>query len=315
MLQQTQVKTVIPYYERFLARFPDIEHLAAADLQDIIKAWEGLGYYARARNFHFAAQTVMATYGGRIPDDRSLFIQLKGVGEYIASAVLSIAFGKPLAAVDGNVKRVLARLHCIEDPVNRPASHKIFKKAACALLDTSSPGTFNQAMMELGALVCTPRDPDCAKCPINRECTAHLSGKAKDYPRRIPAKKIPEYHVAVGVVRKKGKMLITRRPPEGLLGGLWEFPGGKVKPGESARQACMREIAEETGLKIRSGPLLARVRHAYTHFKIIMDVFECRYQSGRVKLNGPESFRWIKPQEIDQYPFPGANHKFIPLLK
>ena len=315
MLQQTQVQTVVPYYRRFLDRFPDVKSLAAADLQDVLKLWEGLGYYSRARNLHQAAQTVAAEYGGIIPDGITEFRKLKGVGDYIASAVMSIAFGRPYAVLDGNVKRVLARLHEIGEPVNHSSAKKVFKQAAEALLDAGNPGIFNQAVMELGALVCKPKNPHCGVCPIQRFCGACRSGTVDRYPRRIRSAKIPEYQIAVGVVCKNSRMLITRRKPEGLLGGLWEFPGGKVKKGETAEAACIREIAEETGLKIRVDSHLTRVRHAYTHFKIAMDVFICRYESGNVALNGPDDHRWIGWTEIDHYPFPGANRKFIPLLK
>lgn len=315
MLQQTQVQTVVPYYHGFIHRFPDVQCLAAADLQDVLKCWEGLGYYGRARNLHHAANTVMTHCWGTIPDTLKEFRQLKGVGEYIAAAVMSIAFGYPHAVVDGNVKRVLARLYMIDNPVNQSASHKVFRHVAETLLDTSEPGIFNQAIMELGALVCKPVNPECSNCPVCSYCKAWKSRTAARYPKRVRSKKTPEYHIAVGVVRKNGRILITQRKTEGLLGGLWEFPGGKVKNGESAQAACVREIAEETGLTVCVDSYLTRIKHAYTHFKIAMDVFICTHESGRVKLSGPEDFRWIKLKEIKQYPFPGANHKFIPLLR
>ena len=314
MLQQTQVQTVIPYYRRFIRRFPDIRTLAGAGLEDVLKQWEGLGYYGRARNLHQAARTVVDQHGGIIPETPEDFRRLKGVGEYIAAAVASIAFGRPLAVVDGNVKRLLARLYAIDAPVNRSSSHKIFRQAADRLLDTADPAAFNQAMMELGALVCRPGKPVCRDCPIHRFCRAFQAGTVDRFPQRVRSPKIPEYPIAVGVVRKNGRVLITRRKPEGLLGGLWEFPGGKIKKGETPEAACVREIAEETGLCVHVDAHLTRVRHAYTHFRILLDVFVCRYASGRVRLNGPDDYRWIKPGDTDRYPFPGANHKFIPLL-
>ncbi len=314
MLQQTQVKTVVPYYRRFIKRFPHVKALAAARLQDVLKLWEGLGYYGRARNLHTAARQVVKVNGGIVPESFKEFIALKGVGEYIGSAVMSIALGHPHAVVDGNVKRVLARRYLIESPVNDSSSHGKYRQAAEKLLDGSDPGTFNQAMMELGALVCKPRNPVCGSCPVRANCGAYQGGTVGQFPKRVKKAKIPEYHVAVGVVRKNGRMLITRRKPEGLLGGLWEFPGGKVKNGETAEAACIREIAEETGLVVSVDSYLTRVKHAYTHFKIAMDVFICRYESGSVNLNGPEDHRWIHLAQIAHYPFPGANHKFIPLL-
>ena len=200
MLQQTQVKTVLPYYEKFLHHFPGLEDLAGADLQDVLKLWEGLGYYARARNLHLAAKLVLEEYEGQIPSDWKAFQKLPGVGGYIASAVQSIAFGDPHAVTDGNVKRVLARLLKIDDPVNQPASHKIFREAASKLLDTRDPGNFNQAMMELGAMVCKPRKPECGFCPIPSFCLASQTDQTEDCPKRVQSKPVPRYHVLAGVI-------------------------------------------------------------------------------------------------------------------
>jgi A/G-specific adenine glycosylase len=313
MLQQTTVKTVVPYYRRFMERFPDLPHLAQADLQDVLKTWEGLGYYARARNLHRAARIVQQ-HGGCVPTDLNALKQLPGVGDYIAAALSSIAFNQPFPVVDGNVKRVLSRLQLIPSPVNRPTSHKVFSEAASELLDTRQPGTFNQALMELGALICKPRRPACTDCPIRRHCQAYVEGAVASYPKRFKKKPVPLRHISVGVVFNNGKVLITRRKPEGLLGGLWEFPGGRIENQESAQEACIREIREEVGLNVQIDSFLTRVRHAYTHFKIIMDVYCCHIVSGRVTLNGPTDHRWVYLDELSGYPFPKANHKFIPLL-
>ena len=315
MLQQTQVKTVIPYYLKFLDRFPDIKSLAGADMQKVLKIWEGLGYYARARNLHRAAKIVLDRYGGEVPAARQEFRELPGVGLYIASAVLSIAYGLPYAVVDGNVKRVLARLFLIDLPVNKASSLKTFRQIASELLHTRRPGIFNQAVMELGAIVCRSSNPLCNVCPLIKSCRAFKKQQVAKYPKRIQTKPIPTHHIAVGVVYKKDRVLITRRRPEGLLGGLWEFPGGKIGKKENAEQACIREIKEEANLNIKIDSIITRVKHAYTHFKVVLDVFRCSYVSGRVKLNGPVDYRWIRLSEIDAYPFPKANLKFIPLLE
>ena len=315
MLQQTQVKTVLNYYRRFLTKFPNIKRLAAADLQAVLKVWEGMGYYARARNLHRAAKAVVQDHGGRIPDKWEAFHNLPGVGDYIAAAVLSIAFDQPHAVVDGNVKRVLARLHKIHAPVNQTSSYSQFKEAAGKLLDSRQPGIFNQAMMELGALICKPRNPLCDACPLNHLCRAYKTQQVANFPKRQKLKATPQYHITVGVVFKNDRVLITRRKADGLLGGLWEFPGGKIKNGESAQAACIREIKEEVNLSVHIDRHLTKVKHAYTHFKIVMEVFCCNYESGRVKLKGPVAFRWIGFDEFKNYPFPKANHKFIPLLK
>ena len=315
MLQQTQVKTVIPYYLRFMEKYPTIGDLAGADLDALLKSWEGLGYYARCRNLHRAAHVVVRELDGRIPDTFAEFKALPGVGDYIASAVLSIAHGAPHAVVDGNVKRVLARLFCMDTPVNHSSAHKIFKVQAEELLDRERPGDFNQALMELGALVCTPKKPQCSTCPLTAFCQSLAADCVADFPKRLKAKKVPRHHISVGIVRRGKELLITRRKPEGLLGGLWEFPGGKVEAGETAEAACVREIKEETGLTVAVTGHLTRVAHAYTHFKIEMDVFYCDHVSGRVSLNGPTDHRWISRDRFSEFAFPKANLKFIPLIR
>jgi A/G-specific adenine glycosylase len=315
MLQQTRVETAVPYFRRFLQQFPDLSSLARSDLEEVLKAWEGLGYYARARNLHRAAGIVVAEHGGVVPADPDLLGKLPGVGSYIRAAVASIAFDRPLPAVDGNVKRVLARVLRIDAPVNRSSYHRIFEAAAKQLLDRRQPGDFNQAMMELGALTCTASQPTCPRCPVRNACSAFRQKGVDNYPVRLRSKKVPEYDIAVGVVCRDNRVLITRRKNDGLLGGLWEFPGGKIGTGEDPEAACVREIKEEVNLRVEVMGHLARVKHAYTHFKIVMEVFRCRYLSGRVKLSGPVDHRWIPIEEIDRFAFPKANHKFFPLLR
>jgi A/G-specific adenine glycosylase len=288
--------------------------LANANLQDVLCVWEGLGYYARARNLHRAAKVILEAYGGRIPSTWNEFRKLPGVGDYIAAAVQSIAFEQSHAVVDGNVKRVLARLLEIGAPMNKSASAKTFKKVSSELMDSLQPGIFNQAIMELGATVCKPQNPHCSICPLQSFCLAYRSHKVDEYPKRVKPKPSPEYQIAVGVVRKDNQYLITQRNPEGLLGGLWEFPGGKVREHEGAEKACIREIMEEVSLRVEIKSYVTRVKHAYTHFKILVDVFLCSYISGNVKLNGPVDYRWITLDDIDRYPFPKANRKFIPAL-
>ncbi len=314
MLQQTQVNTVIAYYERFIRAFPDIRALADADIQAVLKLWEGLGYYSRARNFHKAAKLVMARRGGAVPDDWDFFLSLPGVGDYIASAVQSIAFGKPEAVVDGNVKRVLARIFEIHAPVNGASSYDIFKETARTLLDPLDPGSFNQAVMELGALICRPRSPLCPDCPASQWCLASASGRVADFPVKIKKPPVPHHHLAIGVVEKKGKLLIVLRPETGLLGGLWEFPGGRINPDETPEAACFRILTESTGIHVSIRSYLTCIRHAYTHFKITADVYICDWASGRVRLNGPARHLWVTPDALHHYPFPKSNHKFMPQL-
>lgn len=315
MLQQTQVKTVIPYFEKFISEFPTIEELAKSNLQKVLKIWEGLGYYARARNLFKAAQIIINELEGNIPDDRKRFKKLPGVGEYIASAVQSIAFEQPHAAVDGNVKRVFARLFLMEVPVNKSDSYIQFKDIATKLLDKNNAGVFNQAVMELGAMICTPINPNCEECPIKKYCQALKSANVNEYPKRIQRKPVPVVHKVTGIVWNKNKLLIARRKSEGLLGGLWEFPGGDIKNSDSAEEACVRTIKDKTGIVSEIENYLTKVKHAYTHFKIEMEVFCCRYISGEIRLNGYDDYRWIKLDDVGNYAFPKANLKFVHLLK
>ena len=191
----------------------------------------------------------------------------------------------------------------------------LFQDAVATLFDPQSPGTFNQALMELGATVCRPQRPRCTACPLRGPCLAYQSATVSEYPKKVKKDPTPQYQISVGVVFKNGRVLITRRKTEGLLGGLWEFPGGKIKKGEDAESACIREIKEEVNLTIRVDSYLCRVKHAYTHFKIVMDVFCCSFVSGRVSLNGPVDHRWVGLEKVDDYPLPKANHKFLTKLK
>lgn len=315
MLQQTQVNTVLSYYRTFMKRFPTVHQLARAKEEAVLKTWEGLGYYARARNLHQAAAMVVDKHSGCVPDEWTELRRLPGIGDYIAAAVLSIAFQQPLAVLDGNVKRVLSRLGCIAIPVNRSTGGGVYQDLAQSLLNHNHPGLHNQAMMELGALVCSPRNPQCKPCPVASACCARHKGAVSQYPVRAAKSRPPLHHVAVGVVLKNGHLLITRRASKGLLGGLWEFPGGRQMTGETAEQACIREIREETGIDIDVIRRMSLVKHAYTHFKIEMTVFLCSHTAGSVVLNGPVDFRWVKPGDLEKYPFPKANLKFMPLLK
>ena len=314
MLQQTQVKKVVGYYERFIARFPSVQQLAAAPLQDVLKVWEGLGYYARARNLHKAAKVIVTELDGQIPEDYATFRKLPGVGDYSAAAVQSIAFDAPYAAVDGNIKRVLARLFLIESPINDARSAKAFQQQADELLDIKVPGLFNQAMMELGATVCRPQSPTCLVCPVNPFCKAFHTASQETFPKRKESKPTPEHHLAVGVIYKDRTVLITQRQLDGLLGGLWEFPGGRLAEGETAEAACVRYIAETLNLSVNNVRYLTRVRHAYTHFKVVVDVFQCDYQAGEVVLKGPRDAEWIEITALRKYPLPRTVHKFLEKL-
>jgi A/G-specific adenine glycosylase len=311
MLQQTQVRTVEPYYHRFISRYPDVIRLARADLQSVLKLWEGLGYYSRARNLHKAAGIVASCMDGRMPDTWEALRGLPGIGDYIAAAVLSIAFGRAHAVVDGNVKRVMARLFLLDAPVNQASSHKVFHTLADRLLDKHNPGRHNQAAMELGALVCTPRAPRCPECPAGRFCAARRKGLTHLYPRRNRRQPVPTRRSVAGVVLKSGRMLLVRRPEDGLLGGLWEFPGGALPEGADPAVACRLQLKRAVNLDVRVARHMATISHSYTHFRLKLELYLCEWKSGRVCLSGPSDFKWLTVSGVGALPLHGAMHKAL----
>lgn len=314
MLQQTQVVTVIPYYERFLKRLPAFETLARARRETVYKLWEGLGYYSRAANLHRAAQIVVRDYNGRLPQTAEELMKLPGIGRYTAGAIASIAFNEPAPIVDGNVARILCRIYLIRQNPKTTVTQKRIWRLAEELVCTKRPGDLNQSLMELGACVCKPLNPDCPNCPVRRSCLARLEGVQNDLPVRSQSKRLPHAIVAVGIVYKDGKILIGKRRPEGLLGGLWEFPGGKKERGESLKAAVAREVKEETGVEVAVGRRLAIVKHTYSHFRITMHAFICEYVSGTACPLGCEQVRWVAPARLKRFAFPAANRKLIEML-
>ncbi len=311
MLQQTQVATAIPYYTDFIRRFPQPADLASADVQEVLKRWEGLGYYSRARNLHRAAGIVVSRFAGRVPDDPDAFRTLPGVGEYITAAVMSIAFNHMLAVVDGNVKRVLARLLEMDTPVNHSRAYKEFKKPAAQLICPQRPAAYNQALMELGALVCRPGKPTCDACPLTGLCLARRHGTATAYPRRLAAKKVPHRHLIVGIILKKDKLLVQRRPENGLLGGMWEFPAAPTNRKKETHQSVVDALAQRTGLTVQVERHLSDIRHAYTHFRLTAKVYLCRHRAGRVRIKEAGSHRWLKRRALDGLPLHKAARKCL----
>ncbi len=314
MLQQTQVRTVIPYYQRWLAQFSTIEQLALADLQQVLKAWEGLGYYTRARNLHRAAQEIMEHYGGVFPTRLAEVLALPGIGRTTAGGILSAAFNQPVAILDGNVKRVLARLVAL--PVPPAKAMKQLWQFSETLLDQEHPREFNQALMDLGATVCTPKKPDCNSCPWTSHCQAYNLGMQCDLPMREQSSPLPHKTIGVAVIwNEQGQILIDRRRPEGLLGGLWEFPGGKIELGETVEECIKREIQEELGIEIEVGDRLITINHAYSHFSVTLTVHHCRHLTGVPQPIESDEIRWVTLDEIDQFPFPKANSQIIAALR
>lgn len=313
MLQQTQVKTVIPYYYRWLAQFPTLQDLAAADLQQVLKVWEGLGYYSRARNLHKAAQQIVQNHNGIFPNQLDLVLALPGIGRTTAGGILSAAFNLPVPILDGNVKRVLARLVALPVPPARATSQWELSET---LLDRNQPRDFNQALMDLGATICTPKNPKCDFCPWISYCQAYNLGIQSQIPMREASSPLPHKFIGVAVIwNEEKKILIDRRKPEGLLGGLWEFPGGKIEPGETIQECIQREIKEELAIDIEVGTHLITIEHAYTHFRVTLNVYHCRHLSGEPQPLECDEIRWVTLEEIDQYPFPKANIQIIEALR
>jgi A/G-specific adenine glycosylase len=316
MLQQTRVETVVSYYERFLARFPSVRALASAPLEQVLKMWEGLGYYARARNLHAAARQVVTTHGGQLPDTFEELLALPGVGRYIAGAVASIAFGRDVPAVDGNVRRVLCRVLEIREDVTRSAVQASLETLAASLLPAGQAGTFNEALMELGATVCTPRSPHCDHCPLRDLCQAHAKEVPESLPVKRPRRSVPHYEVAAAVtIRDDGSVLLAQRNTDDMLGGLWEFPGGKREDGETLSECLVREMREELDVGIEVGELLTVVRHAYTHFRITLHAFCCRLVDGQPRCLDCAAFRWVLPVEMDALPMSVADLKVAQALR
>ena len=315
MLQQTQVATVVPYFEQWMMRFPDIQTLAGAPLDDVLKCWEGLGYYSRARNLHRAAQQVVAEHAGQLPANRDALLRLPGIGRYTAGAILSLAFGQAEPVLDGNVRRVLCRIHDIAEDTRKPDAAERLWVLAQELVEAAPPGRagdMNEGLMELGALICTPGVPDCPACPLADQCRARANGTEKERPLKAAKKQPPHYHVTAGVLQDaEGRYLIVRRPAEGLLGGLWGFPGsgaGACEEGAvqtDALAVCLADALRETlGIEATVGEALPAIRHAYTHFRITLHPFRCRLAKTEPQALGYPAVRWVAGAEMSSYAFP-----------
>jgi len=302
MLQQTRVDTVIPYFLRWMHAFPDILALAAASEDEVLKAWEGLGYYARVRAMQRAARQLMLHHDRQLPADYQELLKLPGIGPYTAAAIASMAFGLNYAVVDGNVKRVLARLVPYTQPVNTPAAESELQRTARELLPAGNAGDYNQALMELGALVCLPRKPRCDQCPLPVICAAFQQGTQAELPLMKEKAAIPHLVVTAGILRHHGTVLIAKRPANGLLGGLWEFPGGKVEDGETHTAALTRELVEELGITAHIGNWVGTYRHAYTHFRVTLHAYEVTSSEHALNPLHHAELRWVSLTELEDFP-------------
>ena len=311
MLQQTQVDTVIPYYTRFLREFPTFQDLARAPSDRVLKAWEGLGYYTRARNLHKTARYIVDSFHGTVPDVYDDLSSLPGLGPYTTAAVLSIAYDRDYAVLDGNVIRVLCRLFDIRDDIAQTRTRTSLQKLADDLLQSGDAGEYNQAIMELGATVCRPRAPRCASCPISEHCAALQAGAAESLPVKAPKKPRPQYTLGVGIVFRNERVLIARRPENGLLAGLWEFPSARQFQEEPLSDTCIRAVREATGVDASVRDRFRTVKHAFTHFSVTMHAFQCEYRAGEACAKTCSDVRWVGPDRFGDYAFSRANRKFI----
>jgi A/G-specific adenine glycosylase len=310
MLQQTQLQVVLPYWQRWMGAFPSVEALAASSEQDVLLLWQGLGYYSRARRLHQGARLLVDQPW---PHDLEGWLALPGIGRSTAGSILSSAFDLPFAILDGNVKRVLARLTRSPRPPARALAG--FWQLSELVLDPRRPRAFNQALMDLGSSLCTPRNPSCSSCPWQGSCAAYAAGDPARYPVKDAAKPLPFQVIGVGVVRNAaGQVLIDQRLNEGLLGGLWEFPGGKQESGEAIEATIRRELGEELAIEVEVGEELISLEHAYSHKRLRFVVHLCRWLSGEPQPLASQQVRWVDPQDLDAYPFPAANAKIIAAL-
>ncbi|MEN6480018.1 MAG: A/G-specific adenine glycosylase [Anaerolineales bacterium] len=313
LLQQTRVASVIPYYRRLTERYPTIEALATAELDELLALWQGLGYYARARNLLRAAQVVCLKYSGQLPAEREALLSLPGIGEYTADAILSIAYGQPVAAIDGNVRRVLARLFDLPLDTRSPEAGRWFAETAHALLPPDAAGDYNQTMMDLGAMVCTPRHPACAACPLDAQCLALARGTIAERPVRQPRQPVAVHVFVAAYSEQDGRLLLVRRPPTGLLGGLWELPNWPVPPGEAPAGALESALAiQAPGAQV--GGELALVRHGYTHFSVRMHVLRTELPGDSGAFDPApmwDTASWLAREELGHYGLTGATVKAL----
>jgi len=307
MLQQTRVAAVLPYFERFVRQFPSFQALASASLDDVLKAWQGLGYYRRAQYLHEAAKIVAREYQGQLPNQPEMLASLPGVGPYTAAALASIVFGHPEPVLDGNSVRVLCRFFGIRGKPSLAQNRRRLRNLARHLMGRNSPGDFNQAMMELGAVVCTPRKPRCPDCPLVVACRAYQTQEVDLIPNRSRSRNLPHFHVAAGIIWNDGRILIAQRLPDGMLANLWEFPGGKPEAGENLEECVIREIREELQIEVAVCCPFVAVEHAYSHFRITLHTYHCVHRGGEPKPVGCQRFAWVRPIELLRFPLPAAS--------
>jgi A/G-specific adenine glycosylase len=296
MCQQTRVETVIPYFEKWMKQFPTVKALASAKERDVLNAWEGLGYYSRARNLHKAAKIVVEKFNGLLPRNLDDLRSLPGIGRYTVGAIASLAFKMDEPTLDGNIRRVFSRLFDVEEYADSPAGEKILWELAGKNLPKGRAGDYNQALMDLGAMVCLPKNPRCVACPLIKLCKARTNGTQESRPVMKPRKEIPTYVHAAAVILERGRVLLNQRPAKGLLGGMWEFPNARID-GDPAKE-LVKALRGATRLKVQKKEALGFVHHAYSHFRVVVHPFMC----GLVEIPKDKNLKWVKLKDLEDYP-------------
>lgn len=309
MLQQTRVETVIPYFEKWMKLFPNIKALANASEHDVLNAWEGLGYYSRARNLHKAAKIVTSKFNGELPRDLTDLRSLPGIGRYTVGAIASISFGMDEPTLDGNLRRVFARLFDVDVFADSPVGEKILWELAAQNLPKGQAGDYNQALMDLGATICVPKNPRCLICPLMEICEARKNGTQELRPVLKPKKLAPHYVHAAGVIINRGRVLLAQRPADGLLGGMWEFPNGRVV--ENPAKELTKVLNAAYRLKVKRKEAVGVVQHAYTHFKVTVHAYLC--ESAPIPKN--KNLKWVRLIELDDYPMGKVDRQIAEMIK
>lgn len=317
MGQQTQMERVAEYFSRWIEQFPTVEAIVRASERDILKAWEGLGYYSRARNIQRTAGLLMEAHEGRVPATRQALLELPGIGPYTSAAILSIGFNQPVPVLDANVERVFARLADIDTPLKEAGTRRQLEALAETLLYREDPRHWNQALMEFGALVCTPKNPDCPHCPVRMDCVAFARGTVSERPVPRAKKQLIDITMACAILRRGELFFIQQRKADDIWGGLWEFPGGRLEDGETPEQAVVREVEEETEWQVSNPVPFHTVVHYYTRYRVTLHSFWCELSDdpGAPVLHAANDAAWTKLSLLSEYPFPAGHRKLVERLQ
>jgi A/G-specific adenine glycosylase len=309
MLQQTQVATVIPYYEKFLKSFPTVRHLTKSDLSKVLRVWEGMGYYSRARNLHRASQMVLNHFHGEIPNTLKDLLSLPGIGRSTAGAMLSLAFDKEAPILDGNARRVLSRLFTVSGNPGEKKTEQLLWKISESLIPRGHSNPFNQALMDLGSTLCTPKDPQCPRCPLRDLCKGKASGEPERFPAKSIKKKIPHIEAVAAVIQQNGEVLLKQRPPKGLLGGLWDFPNWRIEGEGRLRFRLRNHIQKEMGVNVKVRESIGTFRQTFSHFKLTLHVYHCQV------MDGQRREKWVFLKDLSLLPMSRIHRRIANTLE